>query len=266
MKTTNKLMLSLAITGVFNCISTVSANSTLGTAQGFSVLSASAVTNTGNTSLSDNLGVSPGTAVTGLGSITMGGTVHKNDALAVQAQKDALSAFTTLGALKFNTNLTGVDLGTQVLTPGVYEFNTSAQLTGELTLNAQNQANATYVFEIGSTLTTASNAIINLINNANGVNIYWLVGSSATIGTGTNFAGTILADQSITLNSGATIEYGRAIALNAAVTMDHNTISSVPLPAALPLMASGIGSFWLLRRRNHKLVQNGADLTLNCLS
>ncbi len=205
--------------------------------QSFAVLGGSTVTNTGATIVTGNLGVSPGTAITGFppGTVT-GGTFH-NIPPATSAHLDLISAFTALSApahpcLPAN-NLTGQDLGGLTLAPGVYCFNSSAQLTGKLTL----QGNGIWIFQIGSTLTTATNASVVMSGGGQDTNVYWVVGSSATIGTGTAFTGNILAQASITLTTGASVS-GRALAIVGAVTMDTNNVasrcSSGPCPQPLP--------------------------------
>jgi len=137
-----------------------------------------------------------------------------------------MTAYNVLAALPSTEDLTGQDLGGLVLTPGVYDFSSSAQLTGTLTLDAEGSDNAVWVFQIGSTLTTASDSDVQVINGGPGDGVFWDVGSSATLGTGTVFEGNILATASITLTTGAIIPCGRALAENGAVTMDTNVVST----------------------------------------
>jgi len=198
----------------------------LGTAGTFAVLAGTTVTNTGPTTLIGDLGVSPGTAATGFPPGLVTGMIHTGtDAVAVQAQKDATAAYTTAVGQPCDVTLTGQDLGGKTLTPGVYCFASSAQLTGQLILDGQGNPSSVFIFQIGSTLTTASNATVVLINGAQpcSSNIFWQVGSSATLGTRTSFTGNILALASITLNTG-TVTNGGLYAQTGAVTLDTNTV------------------------------------------
>ena len=198
----------------------------LGSAQSFAVLGGSTVTNTGPTVVTGDLGVSPGAAVTGFPpGLVMAGTIHAADALALSAQNSTTTAYNNLAGQPCTQVLTGQNLGGLTLTPGVYCFSASAQLTGILTLNAQGNPNAVFIFQIGTTLTTASNSSVVLINGGSLCNVFWQVGSSATLGTGTLFAGNILALTSITLTTGASVR-GRALARNGAVTLDSNVVTA----------------------------------------
>ena len=207
----------------------------LGTAGNFGVLAGSTVTNSGPTVVNGDLGVSPGSAVTGFPPGVVNGTIHKADAVAAQAQVDLTAAYNDAAGRACDTDLTGQDLGGLTLVPGVYCFDTSAQLTGTLTLDAQGTQGAVFIFQIGSTLTTASGSSVALINGASPCNVFWQVGSSATLGTTTSFVGNILALTSISANTGATID-GRFLARNGAVTLLSNTISictTQPPPASI---------------------------------
>jgi outer membrane autotransporter protein len=209
--------------------STLAQTVPLGAAEDFAILGGSTVTNTGATIINGNLGVSPGSSVTGFPpGVVLNGAIHVSDALANQAHADAFTAYTKLAGETPTANLTGMNLGGLTLTPGIYHFDTSAQLTGTLTLNNGGNPNAPFHFLIGSTLTTASNSLVLLLGGPD-QNIFWQVGSSATIGTGTRFVGSILALTSITLTAGATLD-GRALAINGAVTLDTNNVQAPPTP------------------------------------
>jgi hypothetical protein len=196
----------------------------LGSASSFAVLAGSTVTSTGPTTITGNLGVSPGPMVTGFppGTVT-GGTIHAGDATAAQAQIDVATAYTTLAGQACDVDLTGQDLGGLTLTTGVYCLSASAQLTGTLTLDAEGNPDAVFTFQIGSTLTTASNSAVTVLHGGVDCNVLWQVGSSATLGTHTAFTGNVLALASVTLATSASVS-GRLFGRTGAVTMNDNQV------------------------------------------
>jgi len=201
----------------------------LGSAGNFAVLGGQTVTNTGPTTLTGDLGVSPGSSITGLGSITLTGAsaVHQTDGVAALAQSDATTAYNALAGLGATTTHSGVfDLTGQTLGVGVYNLG-AATLNGALTL-AFTGSNQNIVFQIASTLITGDSvgAVVNITGANSTDNVFWQVGSSATLGTNTSFVGNIIALTSVTLRTGATDLCGSVIARNGAVTMDTNTISN----------------------------------------
>jgi hypothetical protein len=246
-------------------------------ADNYAVLGASTVTNTGSSVLNGNLGLSPGTSITGFlpsGPGIVNGATDVANGAAQSGQTDALAAYNYLSGLARTGTLTGEDLGNLTLTTGVYFYSSSAELTGPLTLDFEGLNNANIVFQIGSTLTTASGSSVIIEGAGTDDNVYWEVGSSATLGTTTAFVGDIIADTSITLDTGATIACGDAIALGVnnngvggAVTLDDNTISTcgtgavggtgggvtnspTPEPGTFGLLATGIlGVTGVIRRR-----------------
>lgn len=228
----------------------------LGTAGDFAVLAGSEVTNTGPSVLDGgHVGVSPGSSITGFppGLVMPPFTFHSADAVALQAQTDLVTAYDVAAGMAVTQVLTDQDLGGLTLQPGVYFFETSAQLTGTLILDHLGDPDAQFVFQVGSTITTASNSSVVTINSGSGTpgcNVFWQIGSSATLGTDTEFLGHILALTSITMNTGASILSGSALARNGAVTLDDNHIFNcvIPEPSTLALLA--IGGLLLKRRRS----------------
>jgi hypothetical protein len=230
----------------------------LATASPFVVLGGSTDTNTGSSVLNGDLGLSPGTSLTGFNEAVVNGATHENDAVAAQAQSDLTTAYNVAAGQPISpgNDLTGTNLGNLKLTAGAYGFSTSAQLTGQLTLDAQGDPNAQFVFVIGSTLTTASASSVVLVNGASPCNVYWKVGSSATLGSTTAFEGNLMSLASISVDNGATV-LGRLLAREGAVTLINDVLStpncatgstptSTPTPtsptATTPTTAKGGGS------------------------
>jgi len=205
----------------------------LGAARSFAVLAASTVTNTGVSAINGDLGLSPGISVTGFPPGMLAGTQHIADPATAQAQLDLTAAYNdaagrTLGAIALAGNLGGMTLA-----PGLYKSTSSLEISsGDLTLDAQGDANAVYIFEMASTLVTTTGRKVILAGGAQAANIYWQVGSSATLGVSSVFKGNILALASITANNGASVD-GRLLARTAAVTLDNNmvTVAVASVPA-----------------------------------
>ena len=209
----------------------------LGTATSFGVLAGSAVTNTGATIVNGDLGVSPGSAITGFPPGIVNGAVHDTDGVAAGAQSDLTTAYND-AAGRSPSGSVGPFIGAgQTLAPGVYNATTSLDVGGSLTLDAHGDPDAVWIFQVGSTLVTDSASEINLTDGAQACNVFWQVGSSATLGTNSSFQGSVLALTSITVTTGDTI-IGRALARNGAVTLDDDDITvptcASPVPTPTP--------------------------------
>ena len=273
---------SLTIKGALACLLALalpaSAWSTtiLGAAAPFTVLGGSTVTNTGPTAVYGDIGVAPGVAITGLDAMTLHGAASPSDAAAAMAHASAVAAGDYLSSLMFTQDLTGQDLGGMTLLAGIYRLSSSAQLTGTLFLDAQHDADALFVFQIGTSLTTAADSAVTVINGSADTGVFFDVGTSAVLGTGSQFAGNLIANESITMNTSARLLCGRAVALNGAVTLDSNMLSNdctanslgtastdfdsqgfggfaaatnVPEPASVWMLFSGLAVIAAMRRR-----------------
>jgi hypothetical protein len=215
----------------------------IATVSPFVVLAGSTVTNEGPSVLNGDLGVSPGTALTGFGlPAVVNGATHENNAVAAKAQLDLTNAYDVAAGQPVAPadDLSGTDLGNRILTAGAYRYNAGALLTGPLTLDAQGDPNAQFVFEIGAELTTESASSVLLINGASACNVFWQVGSSADLGTTTKFVGNLMALSSISVKNGAVVE-GRLLARNGAVTLINDVLTkplcatdSTPTPIDTP--------------------------------
>lgn len=201
---------------------------------GFGILAGSTVTNVGPTIVSGDVGVWPGSAIVGFppGTITPPHTTHAADAVAQTAQGQLTTAYNEAAAAAAGGAVLTADIGGQTLARGAYRT-TSAQptlgITGTLTLDGGGDPNSVFIFHVESALTTASTSRVNLIGGAQSKNVFWQIGSSATLGTNSVFAGNIMALASITLNTGTTLN-GRALARNGAVTLDSNPVNVPPCP------------------------------------
>jgi hypothetical protein len=205
----------------------------LETAEAFAVLAGETITNTGPTTITGDVGLHPGSSVTGFASVTLNGAQHVADGVALQAKNDLVTAYNDAAGRTPPTTV-ATELGGQNLKAGVYNSAAGTLgLTGTLTLDAEGNSAAVFIFQAASTLITAPGSGVSLVNGASACNVIWQVGSSATLDTSTSFKGTILALTSIALETGATLE-GRAFARNGAVTLDTNVITrpSCPSPSA----------------------------------
>ena len=203
----------------------------MGAASSFAVLGTASITNTGPSRIDGDIGLYPGTSVTGFPpGAQVNGVQHINDQPAANAIAAALSAYNTIATFQ-GQDLTGQDLGGKVLGPGTYSFTSSAQLTGPLTLLSSSSTNRTWFFKVGTALTTASGSAVLLQGTAQACNVFWQIGSSATIGTATQFAGTVLAGNSITMVTAARSN-GGLFALDGSVTLDTNQVNIATCPAS----------------------------------
>lgn len=239
----------------------------LGTADSFSVLAGSGITITGPTTITGDIGTYPTPAITGLGNLTLTGTNHGNDAVTQIAKTDLVTAYNDAAGRAPDVFYSGgFDLVGLTLSSGVYNNASSFFLSGTLTLDAQGNPDAVWIFQAGSSLVTSSGSGVNLINGAEACRVFWQVGSSATLGTNSDFTGTILALTSITLTTGAHVD-GRALARNGAVTMDTNSFAlpdcsgdsgtaPVPEPSAWLSMGTLAAAAVVYARRKRKQWQN----------
>jgi Ice-binding-like len=220
----------------------------LATVSPFVVLGGTTVTNTKASVLNGDLGVAPGTALTGFDVAVVNGATHANDGVAKTAQADLTTAYNVAAEqpVSGGNDLSNTDLGERTLTPGAYGFTSSAQLTGALTLDAKGDPNAQFVFEIAAELTTAPASSVVLVNGASPCNVFWQVGSSATLDTTTVFQGNLMALTSISLNNGASV-IGRVLARNGQVSLINNVLTrplcaagSTPSPATEPPSGPGV--------------------------
>lgn len=223
----------------------------LGAATDFAVLAGAGITVAGtidSTTITGDIGSFATTSMTGLENAILDGTNHLGDAVTQQGKLDLGTAYTDAAGRSATVTFTPIyDLGGLILGAGVYNDPSSLWITGTLTLDAGGDPDAVWIFQAGSTLITGSGSNVVLIGGAKASNIFWQVGSSATLGTGSHLEGTILASESISLNTGAILD-GRALAQTGAVTMDYNTIA-IPEAGSTLLFGLGMGTLLISRRR-----------------
>ena len=219
----------------------------LGSAADFAVLAGAGITVASASTITGDMGSFPTASITGFEYVTLNGTNHAGDAVTQSAKGGLILAYDDAAGRSPTTVYGAQELGGLTLTSGVYHGSSSFGITGTLTLDGGGDPNAVWIFQVGSTLITASDSAISLIGGAQAGNVFWQVGSSATLGTGTHFAGNILALDSITLNTGATVN-GRVLARNAAVTLDDNIIV-IPEARTLLLLGLGVATLFAYGRR-----------------
>lgn len=262
------LALAVALTFLHQNATAIPASVNLGTDSDFAVLAGSGITITGPTTINGDIGTYPTPAITGLGNVTLSGVNQTGNAGGMlTAKNDLITAYNDAAGRPYDVLYAGGhDLGGQTLVSGVYHDASSLFLTGTLTLDAQGDPNAVWIFQVGSTLITAAGlsptspgSQVDLINGAQACHVFWQVGSSATLGTYSDFTGNILALTDISMNTGAILD-GRALARNGAVTLDNNTITksvcnepvnSVPDTGdTLLLLSVGVAGLLIPRRRS----------------
>jgi len=241
-------IIGLAVAMMFPCSDAVALETavSLGSAGNFAVLAGATVTSTGGTTVAGDLGVWAGSAVTGFAGIppggpgTVNGTIHAGNAVAQIAQGDLTTAFNdAAGRTVAPVDVANADLGGQTLGPGLYKSSGTLAITGNVTLDGHGDPNPVYIFQIASSLNTAPGSQVILSGGASAANVFWQVGTSATLGTTTIFKGTILADQSISLATGATLD-GRALARIGGVTLQANTITNPNAVIAPVVLVSAV--------------------------
>jgi Ice-binding-like len=225
----------------------------LGTASGFGILANTAITVAGPSTISGDAGTLSGTGISGPGPLTLSGINHGGDAFTQTAHADFAAAFTNAAGQAADFNYAGAyDLGGLNLLPGVHRAPVSLAINGTLTLNAMGNPDAVWIFQTASTLVTGSSSTVILMGGAQADHVFWQVGSSATLGTGSHLEGHLLAQTSITLTTGASAN-GGLYARDGAITLDTN-VAGIPEPSGMMLMAAAVGLVFLQRRPSRRAV------------